>query len=126
MSGIRTIKVGPDLLQMPVIARAYGAIYIRIPQDLQREKSDGCTCNYCRTHPDQPPMWDTLVVNNGTGPLEAGPHPRPEYLPPKAAPPIYRDCQWTWTVHMPDPEGFFKAAMKRREQAIRREQAASK
>lgn len=91
---VRMIKVDPGLLQMPVIARAAGAIYLRLPQDLQRECS-GCGCDYCSKHPGHTPMWDTLVVavDNLTRTL---------------------GHDWSWTVHMPDPQGFIEA-VKRRE-----------
>jgi hypothetical protein len=91
MSDIKTIKVDPGLLQMPVIARGGGAIYMRLPQDLQRE-CGGCSCDYCKAHPEIKPAWDTLVVSG------------------ERQTRIDRD--WSWTVHMPDPTSF-TAALKR-------------
>jgi hypothetical protein len=82
MSEIRTIKVDPGLLQMNVITRWEGAIYMRLPPDLQREITGGCECAYCKAHPDQTPMWDTMAISAN--------NPN-------------RDRDWTWTLHMPDP-----------------------
>jgi hypothetical protein len=82
MSEIRTIKCDPGMLQMPVIARFGGAIYLRLPQDLQRD-CGGCSCDYCKAHPDERPMWDTLAVS-----IERT---------------TRHERDWSWTIHMPDP-----------------------
>ena len=81
MSETRTIKGDPRLVQMPVIARGGGAIYLRLPWDLQRECGE-CTCDYCKAHPGQTPTWDTMAIS------AINPNP---------------DRDWTWTLHMPDP-----------------------
>lgn len=48
----------------PVIQQLAGAVYVRIPKELQRE-CGGCSCAYCVSHPDETPMWDTLGVPLG-------------------------------------------------------------
>lgn len=77
-------------LSMEVIARLAGAIYLRLPRELQLPAGE-CSCDYCLAHPNAPAMWDTLAV-----PLEAS---RNDY---------------SWTVHMPDPAGFLKAVREAR------------
>lgn len=98
MSKIKTIKCDPGLLQMKVIARAAGAVYMRLPPDLQRD-CGGCSCDYCKVHPDEKPMWDTLAV-----PIEN----------------LMRtpSLDWSWTLHMPDPQRFL--AVVKKQEAERR------
>jgi hypothetical protein len=55
-------------------------VYVRLPRALQ-QPTNGCSCPYCREHPDDPPMWDTLAI--------------PLY--PKQHPDAY-----AFTVHAPD------------------------
>lgn len=57
--------------------------YVRLPRALQ-QPTDGCSCTYCRAHPDEPPMWDALAI-----PLYASPDDHaftvhaPEWRPEK-------------------------------------------
>jgi len=69
---------------MAIIARTKDAIFVRLPEFLQRS-CDGCSCDYCKAHPDKTPAWDTLVV-----PIRCDP----------------RKADFTYTVHMPDPQTF--------------------
>ena len=82
------------MLAMPAIARAGGAVYLRLPRELRRPAGE-CSCDYCKAHPEEMPMWDTLVVGE------------------KAPTRLVHDA--TWTVHLPDPERFL-AAMGRLDQ----------
>lgn len=62
-----------------------GTIFVRLPAELQAtieggSEQDGwanaCCCEYCKRHPNERPMWDTLAIPaDGKGN--------------------------TWTVHMP-------------------------
>jgi hypothetical protein len=65
---------------MRILGKRGGAIFIRIPVELQRPIPPGCECRWCKAHPKLEPMWDTLAV-----PID----------------PTHDD--WTYTVHMPDP-----------------------
>lgn len=38
------------------------AIFVALLPEAWRPIEGGCGCDYCKTHPDQTPMWDTLVV----------------------------------------------------------------
>jgi hypothetical protein len=68
-----------------IIARTKLAVYVRIPRELQQQALDGkCDCLYCKSHPGETAMWDTLVVST-------------------EAPPS-RGRDYAWTVHLPDPE----------------------
>ncbi len=66
---------------MSVLGRRNGVIFVRLPPELQAP-IDSCICPYCKAHPDQPPMWDTLAVAQEDTPCRRNGH--------------------TWTVHMPD------------------------
>lgn len=66
---------------MKVLGRRNNTLYVRIPVWLQ-QPIDGCSCTYCKTHPKEPPMWDTLAIATGTENVRRNDH--------------------TWTVHMPD------------------------
>lgn len=67
---------------MSIICRTPEAVYIRLPQGLQRE-AGGCSCDWCKAHPKEVPAWDTLVVNLAP--------PQDRHRP-----------DTTWTVHAPD------------------------
>lgn len=71
-----------EVANMTVIDTTDSTIFLRLPKELQRPSLPGspCLCPYCVTHPDEPPMWDTLAVPR---------HPKPGDL--------------SWTVHHPDP-----------------------
>lgn len=62
-----------------VIGRTDSTIFIRLPAEQQRE-CGGCSCSYCKAHPEETPRWDTLAVavDKPDGP------------------------DTCWTVHMPD------------------------
>ena len=51
-------------------------VFAPLPKTLQRPIAGGCSCRWCKTHPDAVPMWDTLAW-----------HP---------------DSRESWTVHYPD------------------------
>lgn len=44
-----------------------GAIYIPIPADVAALAlgGEGCSCAFCKAHPDLPARWDTLVIPGG-------------------------------------------------------------
>jgi hypothetical protein len=42
-----------------------GTTFIRLPLSLQRPIAD-CQCPYCKGHPANPPMWDTLATDGET------------------------------------------------------------
>jgi len=67
---------------MVVIERRPGHVYMRIPADLQKPITGGCSCSFCRQHPDRTPMWDTLAVTTRA---------------PKDG-----DHDHAWTIHMPE------------------------
>ena len=69
-------------LSMSVIARGPDAIYLRLPAALQRD-CGGCSCDYCKAHPEHTPTWDTLAI--------------PMHETDKRN-------DTSWTVHMPDPK----------------------
>ncbi len=74
-SGANTIT--PATMHMRVIAHTGDAVYLRIPEELQRPIEGGCNCEQCRVKPELA-QWDTLVV---------GTHPK---------------VGFSHTVHMPD------------------------
>lgn len=80
-----TINLSASLLSMEVVAVTTDAVYLRLPKELQRD-CGGCDCPLCRTNPNLA-KWDTLVV-----PLVVDWR-------------TYNDNH-SYTVHMPDPEGF--------------------
>jgi hypothetical protein len=54
-----------------------GTLWVPLPSDLQEPIASECDCQFCKTHPDAKPMWDTLALRaDGTG--------------------------HTWTVHYPE------------------------
>jgi hypothetical protein len=73
----------PSLQGMHVVKVLPSAIYLRIDPGLRRPIDGGCSCTYCRNHPDSRPMWDTLAI-----PLD-----------PIGSTP---DRRGTWTVHAPE------------------------
>jgi hypothetical protein len=62
----------------PVIQQLVDAVYVRLPKELQRP-TGGCSCAYCKAHPKEVPMWDTLAIPLG---------------------PVRN--RTTWTVHAPE------------------------
>ena len=39
-------------------------IFVALPRALWRTALDGrCGCSWCKAHPDQPAMWDTMVID---------------------------------------------------------------
>jgi hypothetical protein len=64
---------------MMVICRTDECVFIRLPEEMWRSAGT-CNCNHCK---GQPAFWDTLAVPIvSTG----------------------RDRDYTYTVHMPDPQ----------------------
>lgn len=63
---VERIGTRPQLQGFTVLRVWRGAVYLRIPAELQRE-TDGCSCTYCTAHPTEVPKWDTMAV-----PLKAG------------------------------------------------------
>jgi hypothetical protein len=59
-----------------------GTRYIRLPDSLATPVGGGCNCAYCKSHPDEIPAWDTLVVPDGR-----------------------ENSRHTWTVHWPGMMG---------------------
>ena len=74
-------------LSMPVIERRPGHVYMRLPAALQRPITGGCSCSFCRQHPDRTPAWDTLAITTRRPQQQSADH--------------------AWTVHMPDPRRKF-------------------
>ena len=66
---------------MKVLGRRGNTLWVRLPSELQRPCGT-CSCPYCKAHPAEVPMWDTLAI-------------------PIAPPASSQDT--TWTVHLPDP-----------------------
>lgn len=54
-------RVGISLQGWPVLRVWRGAVYVRIPRDLQKP-TGGCSCQYCVMHPNEVPSWDTLGI----------------------------------------------------------------
>lgn len=54
-------RVGISLQGWPVLRVWRGAVYVRIPRDLQKP-TGGCSCTYCVMHPNEVPSWDTLGI----------------------------------------------------------------
>jgi len=46
----------------PVLRVWAGAVYVRIPRESAELIEDGCSCTYCKAHPNEPPRWDTLGI----------------------------------------------------------------
>lgn len=38
-------------------------LFVALPVELQRTIEGGCSCPYCKSHPNQTPMWDTLAID---------------------------------------------------------------
>lgn len=66
---------------MKVLGRNGGTLFVRLPDELQTP-CNGCSCAWCKAHPDKTPMWDTLAI---------------------AISKPSKGTDTTWTVHMPDP-----------------------
>ena len=87
-----TLELTPALTSMRVLVISDEAVYVRLPEELQRpampELPGNCTCRSCKG--ETPGAWDTLVVPT---------------LPAKHA---KHALDWTYTVHMPDEsvDGF--------------------
>lgn len=64
-------------------------LYLHIPDELSTP-CDGCSCDYCKAHPDRIPRWDTLAVCD-----EHGGH--------------------SWTVHYPEGRPITPAERNARE-----------
>lgn len=64
-----------------------GAIYVRLPTQLQRPIDGGCSCAYCKENLTLIPAWDTWAI------------------PPKGT---------AWCVHMPDAAAFRAYLAKKR------------
>jgi hypothetical protein len=64
------------------VHRTGGTIFVPLPKESQSVIEGGCTCNYCKAHPELTPMWDTLAIAT------------------KA-----RGSDHTWTVHYPELKG---------------------
>jgi hypothetical protein len=66
---------------MTVLGRRDNTLFMRLPAELQTP-CNGCSCPWCKAHPEAIPMWDTLAVaiqKSGAG------------------------SDTTWTCHMPNP-----------------------
>jgi hypothetical protein len=77
-----------------VLGRWRDTIYIRIPRELQKPVNGGCGCDYCKAHPEAMPMWDTLCVGTKTP---------------------TRGNDYSWTVHLPNPQYLWDSERKERE-----------
>jgi hypothetical protein len=71
------VNMNMDVIETRI---ADNVVYLRIPRELQRA-AGVCECAYCKAHPNDPPMWDTLAVPTD------GKHER------------------AFTVHMPEGRG---------------------
>lgn len=92
------MELTPRLTSMLVVAETDDAVYVRLPDELQRD-CGGCSCEHCKKNPALA-KWDTLAI------------------PKNAKGRTYADTH-TYTVHMPDPAQFreymkAKAAQKSR------------
>jgi hypothetical protein len=53
-------------------------LFVVLPPEACEPVEGGCSCDYCKAHPDRTPMWDTLAVASDP-----------------------RDKPYTWLVHNP-------------------------
>lgn len=44
------------------ITRVGDTLFVPLPQLIQREIEGGCSCDFCKAHPDKIPAWDTLAL----------------------------------------------------------------
>jgi len=65
------------------VTRVNKTIFVPLPKESQTEIFGGCDCNHCKSHRDQPPMWDTLAL------CSEG------------------NVDWTWIVHYPELQPSF-------------------
>lgn len=74
----------PGLISLqgwPVLRVWRGAVYVRIPKDLQKP-TGGCSCTYCVMHPNEVPSWDTLGIPiDGAGSRVTWTLHAPEWVP---------------------------------------------
>ena len=59
------------------VKRRGNTIFIPLPKSEQMP-CDGCSCLYCKAHPGQVPMWDTVAVS------------------------VLSQSRYTWVVHAPE------------------------
>ena len=38
-------------------------IFVALPKEAWRKIEGGCGCDFCKSHPELEPQWDTLVVD---------------------------------------------------------------
>jgi hypothetical protein len=95
MQNTNSITELENLNGAAIIAQAKDAIYLRIPRSLAKDIELGCSCDYCKAHPDKTPKWDTLCV------------------------PLKGSYQYACTVHMPDPKSFREYIARKEAEAIK-------
>jgi len=44
------------------VVRERNTVFVPLPVEAQSPISGGCGCDFCKSHPDRKPMWDTLVL----------------------------------------------------------------
>jgi hypothetical protein len=45
------------------IERRNETIFVSLPRGAGSHIPGGCSCDYCKAHPEHEPMWDTLVID---------------------------------------------------------------
>src|SRR6185295_12512323 len=86
---------------MFVLGETERVIFVRIPPALSAH-IDGCSCDYCKAHPDNPPAWDTLAI-------------------PKLQDTDAKDYGFTYTGHMPEVSSIMAGEFRRFRQKIKKE-----
>lgn len=71
--------MAPIPLSGAKVTHRNGTSFVALPVEAQLPIPHGCSCPFCKAHPDKPPMWDTLAVS--------------------------ADEPRAWTVHYPDLPG---------------------
>ena len=44
------------------VYRRGNTIFVALPKAIQQPINGGCQCPYCKAHPNDYPMWDTLAI----------------------------------------------------------------
>jgi hypothetical protein len=65
-------SLSPSSLSMHALRLEDGRVYITLSPELQRPIDGGCDCKWCKSHPDNTPAWDCLVIPAGDVPNQRG------------------------------------------------------